>query len=357
MYDDDYDEYEEYERPPQRPRLRRPVQQWFVWNPRRPGHLKLAAIALLAVIVLCWRGCGRGYERPGTPPPKKQTVKVISWSEIDSRVHAASISAYDAAVRHAEEKVRRWKDLLKERQQEFLDWYFSFFTVNSLEMRSIGYALADTALVEFFAGDQPSARERIGEIVSEAYAARVLHPASAQLKVESICRSSVEVYLTSLSHQLSGLQAEFEVPQAEWDRYLAGASELALGIDGRQVLFATKAMLAGGGVAVTKVVSLGGRQLQGLTVRAGGKLAAGARVGSKFVRGAAWYLGIGLVAWDLYDHRRTVQENRPVLERALNGYLDELEQQVLHDSESGIIQVLDGVQYDVLQRLETTEAK
>jgi hypothetical protein len=347
MYDEEYDAYEEY--PPQ---YRQPRRRW-----RFPLKWKVVVPVLAVLLVLVsLRLCSDDSRlRQPEEPPRTQKVKVISMSELDLRVRAVAVSARDEAVRHAEESVRRWVDGLRRRNSEFCDWYFSYVTANSLELRSLGFVLADTTVVEAIAGEQPSAAEKIEAILSESYAGRVLNPSSCQLKVESICRESVEVYLQSLSHQLSGLEAEFTVAEGQWERHLEGAAALSLSIEGsRQIPVVTKMMVAGSGVAVAKAIQAGSSQLQGLMVKAGGGrlLAGGASVGSKFVRGTAWWLAIGLTAADLLDHRHTVNVNRPVLERGLDAYLDELVQIILYDSQTGIVPVIDSVQNDVLSRIE-----
>ncbi len=78
-------------------------------------------------------------------------------------------------------------------------------------------------------------------------------------------------------------------------------------------------------------------------------------VGRKMVRGGAWWLALGLAVWDVGDHIRLKTANLPVLRDGLNGYIDELEQYVLHDPEVGIIQILEGVQRDMLRELEETK--
>jgi hypothetical protein len=350
-YDEDgYDEYEDYSPQYRQPRRRRCFHlNWKVVVP--------VVVVLLVLVSLRFCSTG-GRQRPPVEPPRTQTVKVISMSELDLRVRAVAVSARDEAVRHAEEAVRRWVDGLRQRNGEFCDWYFSYFTANSLELRSLGYAVADTMIIEAIAGEQPSAAERMEAILSESYAGRVLSPMSAQLKVESICRESVEIYLLALSHQLSGLDAEFAVADGEWQRHLEGAARLSLSIESaRQLPVVTKLMVVGSGVAVAKAIKAGSGHLRGLLVKAGGErlLAGGASVGSKFARGSLWWIAIGLTAADLLDHRHTVNENRPVLERSLDAYLDELVQIILYDSQTGIVPVIDSVQNDVLSRIETQD--
>lgn len=55
-------------------------------------------------------------------------------------------------------------------------------------------------------------------------------------------------------------------------------------------------------------------------------------------------------AWDLYDHQRTVSQNKPVMQRLLNEYFDQLESMVLHDSQCGILLTLEKVRRTVAEQ-------
>jgi len=57
-------------------------------------------------------------------------------------------------------------------------------------------------------------------------------------------------------------------------------------------------------------------------------------------------------AWDLYDHHRMVSQNKPIMRRLLNDYFDELEEQVLTDSQNGIFQTLETVRQTIAERYE-----
>ncbi|VGO16908.1 hypothetical protein PDESU_05500 [Pontiella desulfatans] len=352
MYDDDYDEYGDYP-----PRPRRPVRRLRV-----SLQWKFALGALLVLMLVSLRFCSRGRQKPNTELPRTQTVKVVSWQEVDVRIRAAVLSAHDKAVRHAETAVGQWIRQLRSRTDGYCEYVLSYWNQNAWAMKSIGYVLADLPPVEALAGEQPSARERLGKQIEEAYAARVLQPQSAQLKVEAVTRECIEVYLLELSTQLKGLQADFMIPDMEWERHLANVSDLTLAIiEGgpRQVPVVTKATIAGGGLAVARVARASAGQVRALVLRTTGKhlVEGGAgMVGRKVVRGGAWWLAVGLMAWDVVDHARLRHENEPVLRAALNGYLDELELYVLHDPDAGIIQTLERVQREMLRELEESES-
>jgi hypothetical protein len=60
-------------------------------------------------------------------------------------------------------------------------------------------------------------------------------------------------------------------------------------------------------------------------------------------RGLGWVVFAGFTVWDLYDHHRTVSQNTPVMRRLLDGFFEELENQVLNDPQNGIYSVLETV--------------
>jgi hypothetical protein len=349
MYEDEYDEYEDYS-----PRYRRPVRR-----PRISLQWKFAVAALLVFVLVSLRFCSGGRQKPNAEPARTQTVKVVSWQEVDVRIRAAVLSAHDKAVRHAESAVGQWIRELRGRTDGYCEYVLGYWNQNAWAMKSIGYHLADLPPVEALAGEQPSARECLGKLIEEAYAARVLQPQSAQLKVEAITRDSVEAYLLELSTQLKGLQADFMIPDMEWERHLANVSGLSLAIESRrQVPLITKAAVAGGGVAIARVARASAGQVRALVLRTTGKhlLEGGAGVvGRKVIRGGSFYLAIGLIVWDAADHARLRRENEPVLRSALHGYLDELEMYVLSDGDVGIIQTLERVQREMLRELEEAE--
>ena len=345
MYDEYEDEFGEY--PPQRQRRSR----------RRVSlHWKLALALLLVLAVLGLRLVRTEPRLAARPPERMQTVRVVNWQEVDVRIRTAIEDAHDASIRYAEGAIADWtKELQGRVDADFLPWYFAYWNQQALALKAVGYHLADTPAVEAIAGKQLAARERLARDIEEAFSARVLRPQSAQLMVEKVARESVEVYLMTLGDQLAGLQAEFIVPEQEWERHLQGLSGISLAIEGnRAIPVITKAAVAGSGVAAAKVAKVVVTHLRSLVMRMAGRDLLG--MGGRYaVRGLGWWVAAGITVWDIADHQHTVQQNLPVLRRSLNGYLNELEEQVLHDPKFGIIQILDGVQRDVLRELKTTE--
>ena len=100
--------------------------------------------------------------------------------------------------------------------------------------------------------------------------------------------------------------------------------------------------------------------IRDLVLRVGGRklLGGGAGIVGKAVgRGLGWWAVAGTAIFELVDHRRTVNQGEKVLRESLCGYVDNLGEQLLYDSQTGVIAVLDGVQTEVLAAVEEVDEK
>jgi hypothetical protein len=82
-----------------------------------------------------------------------------------------------------------------------------------------------------------------------------------------------------------------------------------------------------------------------MAAKTGGKVAA--KAGGKFF---GTIVGVGVLAWDLWDHRETVREYRPLLRQTLREYLAEMKDVLLNDPEHGLMSTFDGFARQVAAR-------
>jgi hypothetical protein len=75
-----------------------------------------------------------------------------------------------------------------------------------------------------------------------------------------------------------------------------------------------------------------GKVASKMAVKTGGKVAA--KVGGKFFGTIA---GLGVLVWDVWDHRTVERNNRPLLRQSLQDYFTELKSILLDDPEFGIM--------------------
>jgi len=318
-------------------------------------------VAGILVVLILFRTCLPNESKDRSEPGHRvEQVQVIDWRSVDESVRKAFLVAGEKASVFAERAVQEWTGELRQRAEEdFLPWYFAYWNQQAMMLKACGYYLMDTPAVEGIMGRQPGAAEQMENYLEKAFVSRVLQPGSAQLRIESITRKAVEIYLYSLNEELRALQASYSVTEQDWNRHLDGIAEMMLSVEGnRQVPLLLKGISVGGGVVAVKIGRTISDQVRAMMMRYGRRqmMEEGFQYGGRYVaRGFGWVAFAGMTAWDLYDHHRTVSQNLPVMRRLLNGYFEELENQVLHDPQCGIFQTLENVRQSIAEQYKEGE--
>ena len=317
-------------------------------------------------------------ERQSSSDRRTQTSiqKPIPWHEVDAAIVEALQSSHAKAEEIAKARLGEWTGELQKRiDEDFLKWYFGYWQQQWLGLKAIGYWLADRKVVEEIVGDQPSMAERITEEIQEEFAKRVLRPQIAQLQMERIAEEVVSVFVLELQKNLAPIPEKYRIPQVEWDRYLEDMAGLTSHIEGnRQVTLTLKAATAivAGGVTVTAVkvtqmlkpviAKIGtkmttkaaaegaGKAAATVATKTGGKVAG--KVGGKFLGALA---GVGIIAWDVWDHHRTKKIESPILRQNLADYLTELQQSLLCEPETGLMTIVHGLKANIVGSLKHTQ--
>jgi hypothetical protein len=298
----------------------------------------------------------------------------IDWQEVDEAVARSLQSAHDRAEAFAQARLTAWAaDLQTRIDNDFLDWYFGYWQQQWLGFKTIGYWAADHAVVEKVIGQQPAMEERIIGEIQEEFSKRVLRPRIAQMQIERIADETVKTYVVGLQENLAGIPGKYRIPQARWERYLDDMAVLTSNVNGdRETALSLKTIAvsgaAGGSLAAVKLT----RMLRPMTVKIGSKMStkaaakgagkvatkvasktgakAGVKVGGKF---CGVIVGLGVIVWDVWDHRRTKKIERPILRRNLADYLVELQNSLLYEPEAGLITIIDGLQSNIIVSLDT----
>jgi hypothetical protein len=297
----------------------------------------------------------------------------IPWHEVDAAVVGALKSAHTQAEDLAKARLEEWTGALQKRIDEaFIPWYFSYWQQQWIGLKTIGYWLADSEVVEKIVGEQPSMAERITEEIQAEFSKRVLRPPIAQLQMERIAEDVISVFVVALQKHLVAIPEQYRIPQAAWDRYLEDMAVLTSHVEGkRHVALSLKAAVgfvaAGATVAAVQVTQLlqpviarigtkmttkaaaEGTRKAAATVatKTGGKVAG--KVGGKFL-GAI--VGVGVIVWDVWDHQQTKQIESPILRQNLADYLSELQQSLLYEPETGLMTIVRGLEANIVGSLQ-----
>ncbi len=288
----------------------------------------------------------------------------IDWSRVDAAIVAAAAEARQHAEQYAAGQLDAWKrQMLSRIDEDFLPWYFGYWNQQAIGLKACwqgvkfelaGYVTADAT---------PSPAEQMIQDIQTEFANRVLHPESAQLRLEQIARQGVALYLAELGNRLRDIQVRYSIPPQQWDRYLEGIATSVQRIDGnRQVPLSLKAITAStAGVAAILTRSLAKlaarfevrlaagaaeRPIAGLAARAASKVAA--RAGGKML---GPIVAAGVIVWDVWDHHRTVARNQPILRDALAEYLSLQNDGLLRDPQTGVLAAMHEVEAGIVRSL------
>jgi hypothetical protein len=306
-------------------------------------------IALVALIVaglrLAMDSSSPVYRTEG----RIEEVSLSSSLLMNEPLRKAFVQAEAEAAAFAKQQTEHWIAELRQRAEEdFYPWYFAYWNQQAMMFRSIGHKVMESSAATGLFGRQPTAQQQMEQYIEDAFLTRVLQPATARLRIESITRETVKRYLYALNDDLKAQKAAYAVHDPAWDRYLEGTAGMILAIEGnRQVPLVLKGITAGSAATLANLSRVVVFQARSLAARLSGREMIGCsmRYGGRTVfRGAGWAAFTAVCVWDLYDHHRTVQNNLPVLRRLVNGCLDELGALVLHDGERGVLVTLDTVQ-------------
>jgi hypothetical protein len=97
--------------------------------------------------------------------------------------------------------------------------------------------------------------------------------------------------------------------------------------------------------AVTKVAT---KTATKALAEGGGKLAAGI-LGLELLNPLA---GLGILAWDVWDHYHTVKVERPILRENLERYMNEVKDSLLNDQENGVLSTINQFHDGIMDNLE-----
>ena len=330
------------------------------------GSHFIRTLIWLAVVIIILATAGKFLwkrQQPQHDKPQNAPVPVAQtdWSQVDHEIVEALKQAHQAAETSAQAKLDAWTDsLMKRVDNDFLEWYFSYWTQQVLGLKAMWYWTAHELAI-----NKPGLAEQITQDVQEQFAQRVLRPEIAQLELERISHEVLQVYVDNLTTKLAAIPTKYKIPQTDWERYLSDIAVMTSRTEGnREVSLTLKTVVASGvtgGAVLAKAMApalkeIGGKVMAKLAGKAAGEVAAktggkvAAKVGGKML---GEIVGIGIIIWDVWDHYQTKKVDRPILRQNIADYFTEVKQHLLHEPDSGIITVIDTIEHNIVSSLRT----
>ncbi len=297
-------------------------------------------------------------------PTEVVEQRQVDWSKVNEAMKLTLDNAYNSAEDYASKELDVWVDELMGRvDSSFLDWYFGYFNQKQIEYKSLFVQLSSGA-TRLLNPNNPTPAQKVAEVITEdfqkEFAKRVLIPQTSQLRLERITQQTVKHYLDELKGNINSIPVRYNLPQADWERYL---NEIAITIndtEGKISNLPLKVLAGGGSYLALKplvaplVLKVGSKVVTKLASKAGAKVATktGAVLAGKL--GAAVLdctVGVGIILWDVWDTNHTAHVEKPILHDNLAAYLQEVKFSLLNNPENGIMTVIDQIQNKIVPNL------
>lgn len=311
----------------------------------------------------------KAVSTPSVSKDNKQPIEIveerqIDWSKVNEAMKLTLDHAYNSSEDYASKELDVWVDELMGRVDDsFLDWYFGYFNQKQIEYKSLFVQLSSSA-TRLLNPNNPTPAEQVAEALTKdfqtEFAKRVLIPQTSQLKLERITQQTVKHYLDDLKGNINNIPLRYNLPKADWERYL---NEIAITIndtEGKISNLSLKVLAGGGSYLALKplvaplVLKVGSKVVTKLASKAGAKVATktGASLAGKL--GASVLdcsVGVGILLWDVWDNNHTAFVEKPILHDNLAAYLQEVKFSLLNNRENGIMTVIDQIQSKIVPKL------
>jgi len=291
--------------------------------------------------------------------------KPVDWTKVNESLKANLVQARNSAEEYAEKELDVWGDeLMKRVDNSFLDWYFGYFNQKSIEYKSFFLQLSAGA-AHLVDSNNPTPEQEVAEEITQdfqtEFANRVLRPEISQLRLERLTRGTVDHYLDELKDVLNNVPIKYNIPQADWDRYL---NEIAITIndsEGKSSSFSLKVFVGGGAYLALKplvaplILKVSSKVVAKLASNLGTKIAV--KTGTVFTGKVASALldatvGVGIIIWDLWDTKHTAAIEKPILRENIATYLKEVKASLLNNSESGMMTAIRQIESEIVSNLD-----
>ncbi|MGB3534264.1 MAG: hypothetical protein WBA13_12195 [Microcoleaceae cyanobacterium] len=295
-------------------------------------------------------------------PQVTQVQPSVNWTEVDEAIATAVTNAHEQAENYASDELDTWiNELMGRVDPNFLDWYFSYFNQKKIEINSVLIEL-NSGVYHLLKKDAPTPSEKLAQTLTQnfqtEFSKRVLRPQIAQLRLERITQKTVQIYLDQLTINLDKIPLSYQIPQADWNRYL---NDIAISIQDTEGQISTLSLkvLVGGGayLAVKPIVAplllkVGSKVMANVAGKAGAKVAvkAGAKLTGKMAAGLLdCVVGAGILIWDVWDTYHTAAIEKPILKEMIGEYLEQVKGSILENPETGIMTAINQIESQLFE--------
>lgn len=301
----------------------------------------------------------------GNISPALNSPSLNNWYEIDKRLADAVREVHDTTEEFATAEMDEWlSEIMKKVDNQFLNWYFSYFhqkaTQDGVPFAWLAFKIDFLKVLRAEDEKQLNAdqiiQKRMIEEINDKFKQLVFNQETEDdLKrtIERIARN----YASAIGFKFSQIKALYQVHDEDWKQHLDDISQLIYNTGTSQFGFSTESLnnqLATKlSIATTLAIStkLAAKFASKLVVKGAvkGGVSAAAELVAKFVDP---FILVGFLAWDVSDYQQMITKTQPELRQNIFDYLNELKQSIINSPENSIMTAIEEVETKLINTLD-----
>ncbi len=290
------------------------------------------------------------------------------WYKIDKELIDAVRRSHDTTENFAAYELDDWLNKIMDKVDDnFLNWYFSYFNQKAMEFGIPFVWLAFKAdFLNLFKEEDEThinanqiLQKRMINDLQKKFSELVLSPEEAQTSLSRLTERVARNYASGLGMQLATIKNSYKIPDREWERYLntlaslvydTGASNYSLSPESITSNLATKSIIVGtAGIGGKLALNFAAKAAAKIAAKAGGAIAT--KVAAQLIDPV---LAVGILIWDTWDYNNMVNASRPVLRQNILEHLNEVKLSILDSPENSIMASIEDMERKIITVLESS---
>lgn len=291
----------------------------------------------------------------------------IDWYQVNKELIDALRKIFDSTEEYAAFELDDWiDDLMKNVDNKFLDWYFSYGNQKARDFAVPFAWLAfkiDTPLKLIRKEDEKKLnanqilQKRMIVDFQTKFNELVLDQ-QQQNSLEKVIERIGRYYALAIDMKFKEIKKDYRISELEWSNYLndiatvvynTGTSSSTLSAGSISSNLTTKILIATtAGIGSKIALNLVGKAAVKLGTKTASTVAA--KLGAQVLDPI---LIAGLLILDLWDYNRMVSESKPILRQNIFDYLNELRISLLNSPENSIMTAIEEVESEIINGLES----
>jgi hypothetical protein len=288
------------------------------------------------------------------------------WPQVYDSLTDVLRKTHENTEEYAASELADWLDnLMKNVDDKFLDWYFSYGNQKAMDF-AVPFAWllfkVDSSLKLLREEDEQELnanqilQKRMIEDFQNKFNELVLN-SEKQHSLEKLIERVGRYYALAVDMKFAQIKNEYKIPDLEWSKYLNNIATVVADTGNSRYSLSPESISSNltSQILIITTAGIGSKIALNLVAKAAVKLGAktagavATKVGAQLLDPI---LVAGLLILDVWDYNRMVSESRPILRQNIFDYFNEVKLSLLNSPENSIMAAIEEVENKILALLE-----